>query len=352
MVVLNSFLNTSIVSFGKSKSQPQSSPNGAAIVDEILSSTNIKDSKTLVQDGNAYLKKNEYDKAIDCYKQSIDLRPEFSDTYYQLGKAYKGKEDYPNAISSLETYLKGKDQDVEAVILLGECYNQTGTYAKAKEQFNKAMVIDPSNDYAKRNMLETNNLILSCYDPITAMKEKRVQAINNLNQALDMAKGYLSTGYFKDMADVSIAFDKTAKLGGTSNIAQYEHSKRKITVTDTYVYAAPQIVSAYLVHEFVHAKDKDSYTSVREEQDAYNKATEFWLDNSKGIKDPEMDYAADLYKQSPQTLSNRVEEIYKLRDPNIAMTSPNHPSRSKKISAQNLTQLNSGQPISNYDVIS
>lgn len=325
-----------------------------AISQPIAASTDIKDSKDLLQQGDGYLKTNDFDKAIDCYKKSIDLRPDEKDTYFPLGKAYKGKEDYSNAIISLEKYVAEKPQDIDANIMLGECYNKQGFYSKAQNQFSKVASIDPANDLAKRNILEAQNNVLSCYDPITAMKQKREQSVNNLNQALGMVKDYLPAGYLKDMSDISIAFDKTSKLGGTPNIAQYEHAKKRITVTDSYVYAAPQIIASYLVHEFVHAKDKDSYTSIKEEQDAYDSATEFWVKNADGVRDPEMDYAADLFKKSPATLNARVAEIYKLRDPQIADVSPNHPKNSTKVAASSSINgsVDCGQPIRNYDVIS
>ena len=327
-------------------------PDNKAVVDSILSSTNVREAKSFAEEGTAHLKSNEFDKAISAFKKSIEMRPELKDTYLPLAKSYKGKEDYSNAIKSFETYLSANPKDVDAIILLGESYNANGLYSSAAAQYSKAIELDPTNDLAKRSLAETKNNILACYDPATAVKEKREQSINNLNQALNMAKKYLPTGYLKDMGDLTIAFDKTAKLGGTSNIAQYEHSKRRITISDTYVYAAPQIITSYLVHEFVHAKDKDSYTSVREEQDAYKDQIAFWVENSNGVADPELDYASDLYRKSPETLDARVAEIYRLRDPRIASVSPNHPPSSKKAAMTPLSEMNSGQPLQNYDVIS
>ena len=89
---------------------------------------------------------------------------------------------------------------------------------------------------------------------------------------------------------------------------------------------------------------------MREEQDAYEIATKFWIKHSKGVQDPEMDYAAELYKQSPTALASRVKEIYELRDPSIAQTSPNHPSE-KKIHFNFFNKKVAQQPLQSYDVI-
>ena len=63
-----------------------------------------------------------------------------------------------------------------------------------------------------------------------------------------------------------------------------------------------------------------------------------------------MDYAAGLYQQSPSALDNRVEEIYTLRDPSIAQTSPNHPPE-KLFHFNPLKKKAASQSLKQYDVI-
>ena len=246
-------------------------------------------------------------------------------------------------------------KDVETITLLGETYKQSGYYGLAIKNFEESLNLDKSSDYAKRNLEETKNISCSIYNPHLAIAQKKAQAQKNLDEAIAIAKNYLPKGYMKDLADVCVVFDTTNEMGGRSNIAQYEHAKRKITVTGDYIWANPRIVSAYLVHEFVHAKDNDPYTSIREEQDAYEEAAKFWLtkhptDSNTPVKDPEMDYVGALYSQSPQALKDRVAEIYKLRDPKISKTSPKHPPRSTA-AATSLDEGIEAEPLISYDVI-
>ena len=308
------------------------------------------------EQGNEYLKVNNFDKAIECYNNAIKESPNYADAYFNLGKAYKYKKNYPLAIDALEKTKKINPKDTETIILLGETYKQSGYYALAIKNFEEALTIDPSSDYAKRNLEETKNLKYAIYNPLGAIEQKKQQAQKNLNEAISIAKNYLPKGYMKDLADVSVVFDTTNEMGGRSNIAQYEHSKRKITVTGDYIWANPRIVSAYLVHEFVHAKDNDPYTSITEEQDAYEEAAKFWLakhptDTLPLVKDPEMDYVGELYTKSPQDLKDRVAEIYKLRDPRISKTSPNHPPRNKVAAASKLDSDIEAESLISYDVI-
>lgn len=309
----------------------------------------------LKEQGNEFLKYNELDKAIDCYKQAISLNPEFADAYFNLGKAFKFKKEYPEAIKSLEQAKKFNPNDAETITVLGETYKQNGQYTQAIKNFEQALLVDSASDYAKRNLEETRNLHYAIFNPKSALMQKKEQAQKNFNDAITLAKNYLPADYMKDMSDVLITFDTTNEMGGRSNIAQYEHAKRKITVTGDYIWANPRIVSAYLVHEFVHAKDNDPYTSITEEQDAYEQAAKFWTsklptDTIPPVKDPEMDYVGELYTTSPQRLKDRVAEIYKLRDPQIATTSPNHPP-GQIAASTGLSEDINAQHLKHYDII-
>ena len=304
----------------------------------------------LLQDGDKALNENRFEDALNCYNKVVQLEPNSVSIYKKLAKAKFRLKQYEAAEQDYKTYLEVNKGDVDTIAELGETLRQQGKYSEALKTFEYALTLDKKNDLILRSIQETKNNILYCYDPVKASREKQEFADKNLRNALKMTVMYLTPEYMQDLADVQIKFGKTAQMGGTTNIAQYENYKNTITISDSYIYASPQVIAAYLVHESVHAKDNDPYTSVREEQDAYQTATRFWIDNSNGVKDPEMDYAADLYTTSPSSLSKRVEEIYVLRDPNIAKTSPNHPPI-KKFPIGNTKKKAAVQSIQSYDVI-
>ena len=43
------------------------------------------------EQGNEYLKFNDFDKAIECYNKAISYSSDYADAYFNLGKAYKLK---------------------------------------------------------------------------------------------------------------------------------------------------------------------------------------------------------------------------------------------------------------------
>ncbi len=312
---------------------------------------NGADVSGLIERGDKALNENRLSEALKAYKEAQGKNPDELSLYRKLGKTYFNMKEYKSAEENYNKYLSQCGNDAEILIELGNTQRKLGYVEKAIKNYEKAKELEPDNDLANRSILEAKNDLLRIYSPERAKREKEEYAQQNLKEALNITTQYLGSEYMKEISDVTIVFGKTEQMNGTSNIAQYENNKKTITVGDSYVYAAPQVIAAYLVHESVHAKDKDSYTSVREEQDAYCLAAKFWIKNSGKVKDPEMDYAAELYKKSPSALSDRVEEIYVLRDPKISKTSPNHPPKSRQYNTNTKRGKAAVQSLRKYDYI-
>jgi tetratricopeptide (TPR) repeat protein len=69
---------------------------------EKLIKSNPKDDEAYYNMGIAYNNKQDYDKAIECYKKSLELNPKKDEAYYNMGVAYIMKEDYKKAIIQYE----------------------------------------------------------------------------------------------------------------------------------------------------------------------------------------------------------------------------------------------------------
>ena len=305
----------------------------------------------ILQSGDKALNENRANEALKSYLEAQKQEPNNTNINKKLAKAYHKLKDYKSAEQNFKIYLEKNPNDSEVWIDLGETQRQKGDYTNAISSFETALSLDNKNDLAKRSIMEAKNNALSVFSPQRAYEEKQKYAKKNLQEALQLTVNYMSHAFMKDLSDVQIKFGETASMGGTSNIAQYENRIKTITVSNAYKYASPVVIAAYIVHELVHAKDKDPYTSVREEQDAYQKATKFWIEHADEVEDPEMDYAAALYLQSPDTLNKRVEEIYVMRDPSIAKTSPNHPPQHRNFFHHANQTDAASQPIRSYNVI-
>ena len=309
------------------------------------------DVSDLLSKGDKALNENKFKEALNYYNRANSVNPDDMQVYKKIAKAQFGLKNYVNAEENFKKYLEENPDDIDILIELGEAQRQRGHYKEAISTFEKACKMDSSNDLARRSLLTAKNNILAVYSPESARKEKAEYAAKNLEAAMQLTIDYMSPKYMSELNGVTVQFGETSSMGGTGNIAQYENYKNSITVSNSYIYASPQVIAAYITHEAVHAHDNDPYTSVREEQDAYEIATKFWIKNSNGVNDPEMDYAAELYNKSPNNLKNRVAEIYTLRDPSIAETSPNHPPKKIFHWSLNCKNETASQSLKTYDII-
>ncbi len=267
---------------------------------------------------------NKNEEAIIHYNNAIIAKPDYIAPYYGLSRVYKKTGQTKQAIETYNQLLQFHPEEIEAQTLSGHCYKKLEDYENARKSFQKAYEQDPKYDFASRSLKEIDNLILMQSNPKLAAKIKNEQVQNNLKASLNIITQASHPSIIKKLSAVNYSFDNTDALSGHQNIAQYEHNKKRIVITDEYIWAAPEVIAAYLAHENIHAADKDGITSVYEEQDAYEASIKFWIHNNNGVKDPELDYAADLYQKSPQVLRDRVAVIYRSRDKSIPEYSPNH----------------------------
>ncbi|MDD3149550.1 MAG: tetratricopeptide repeat protein [Candidatus Gastranaerophilales bacterium] len=283
-----------------------------------------KTSEMLKENGNKYFKEQNYKKAIESYKKAVEIKPDYPDVYFNLGRSYRYLGDIPNAINSYEKLIKLNPDDLESLCNLADCYKLNGDFNTAEKTYKKVIAEDEKYDLAQRKLKQLENEKLAISNPFLAKKEKNDAAKKNMEEAKNLAFQYFPKETVDDVRDIAFVFDKTDTLGGQSNIAQYENNNRRIVVTDDYTWANPKIIASYLVHEIIHAKDRDCLTSITEEQDAYRESVKFWLINNDNVKDPEMDYASNLYKQNRSLLDEKVAQTYSTKDGSIPEFSPNH----------------------------
>ncbi len=283
-----------------------------------------KKAEKLKQQADKMAIKKSFEKAKELYKESLVEFPHDIDVYYNLGKVYSKTGDYENAIKAYKKIIEITPKDVEVLTLLGENYKKSGNNEEALKYFKMAVEIDPKYDQAQRQQKETENLMLEQIMPFYAREKRKKQAEENLVKALNIVMQKAPPDLTDYLYGIKFTFSTTGSLSGHPNIAQYEYGTNTTVITDKYIWAAPEVVAAYIVHESVHSRDNDPFTSITEEQDAYRAAVKFWIENSKGIKDPELDYAKNLYLSDPVDLDRKVEQVYSARDKSMPTSSPGH----------------------------
>lgn len=331
--MINLRFNSGVSPYNKYDTGSQKQQTGGFCRKKILSADTLSFSSAFLNrqvsikyknQGDEYARNNENEKAIFYYKKAVSITPELIQPYYNLAKIYKEKGQLNQVIKTYQELLGIRPEEIEAQTLLGDIYLEQEKYGAALTAYKKAIEIDPKYDLANRSLKKLENLILAGENPIKADSIKRQVAQNNLKKSLSLVNEHAAPEISGALRDIDITFDKTDSLSGYQNIAQYENHNNRIVITSDYIWAAPEIVAAYVIHEAVHAKDKDGLSSIREEQDAYHSSIEFWIAHNNGVKDPELDYAAGLYRENPDKLNKKVAQTYRSRDKSIPEYSPNH----------------------------
>lgn len=274
--------------------------------------------------GDEHARDYDNDRAIFYYQKAIGQNSGYIQPYYNLARVYKEKGKLDQSIITYKKLLKVKPDEIEAQTLLGHCYIEKEDYKSARRAYQEAIEIDPKYDFAARALRKLENILLAEENPVKAEAVAQQISSNNLRKALKLVNRHASPTLTQGLRGIDITFDETDSLSGHKNIAQYENHNKRIVITSDYIWAAPEITAAYIIHEAVHANDRDGLSSIREEQDAYHESIEFWIAHNNGVKDPELDYAAGLYKENPRKLREKVAHTYRSRDKSIPEYSPNH----------------------------
>lgn len=285
---------------------------------------NRRHAEKLKLDGNDFRLQGKYQKAIELYKESLRYDPNYTDVLYNLGRTYRDTGDLDSAIVTFKKLLAIQPKDYESRTLLGEFYEEKGNLEEAIKEYKSVIDTEPLYDYARRNYYSVRVKRIALTRADKAEQITQEAAKRNLDMALqliqDNAPDYIKT----NLEGLTIAFGLTEEVNKYENLAQYENSNLRILVSNKLIFAHPAVIATYLVHEAVHAGDRDPITSVREEQDAFQEMTKFWMNIHNGLIDPDLTLAMNLYMIQPGKLDDKVADLYIRRDPNIRMVSPNH----------------------------
>ncbi len=110
-------------------------------------------SQSYIRIGDLYYSSNikDVDSAIYYYEKAIQLDPNNFDVLFNLGVSYGNKQVFSVAREYLVKASKIKD-DAETLRYIGMTYGMENQDEKALEYFEKALLLDPTNDMIKQNI--------------------------------------------------------------------------------------------------------------------------------------------------------------------------------------------------------
>jgi tetratricopeptide (TPR) repeat protein len=88
--------------------------------------------------GDAYTRREEWDRAIPFLQRAVWLNPDFSGPYILLGKAYFKKKDYADAEGMLRQAIRYDPQNYSAHYLLGQTLLQAGKADEGRKMLERS----------------------------------------------------------------------------------------------------------------------------------------------------------------------------------------------------------------------
>ena len=95
-----------------------------------------------------------YKTAIEKYKKQLAKNDDDAEAHYNLGQAYAGRSLYSEAVTEYRKATKLKSDDTDIYYDLGEALSKLARYDEAVVAFSKALEIDPENYRAEDSLEE------------------------------------------------------------------------------------------------------------------------------------------------------------------------------------------------------
>ncbi|MDR0684122.1 MAG: tetratricopeptide repeat protein [Spirochaetaceae bacterium] len=102
--------------------------------------------RQLLERGDAYADKKDYDRAIEEYTQAILLDPDNAYAYHSRGDAYYWEDDYDRAIADYDQAIRLDPDNAYAYHSRGDAYYWKDDYDRAIADYDQAIRLNPDED--------------------------------------------------------------------------------------------------------------------------------------------------------------------------------------------------------------
>ena len=140
--------------------------------------------------GVAYRNMGKPDEAIDAYKKAMSLKPNDTDTYFNLGIVLRDQNKLEEAIGAYKKSISLKPDNAKAYNNIGTVLRDHGKLEEAIEAYKKAFLLKPDYAEAYNNLgivLKKQGKVeetIAAYKKAISLKPNYAEAYNNLGDAL------------------------------------------------------------------------------------------------------------------------------------------------------------------------
>ena len=173
--------------------------------------------------GVALRNSGKLDEAVEAYKKSISLRPDYAEAYNNMGIVLKDQDKLEEAIEAYKKSISFKPDYAEAYDNMGVALKKQGDLDKAIEFYKKSISLKPvhAKGYynmgnALRDQLKLDEAI-EYYSKSISLNPNYVEAYNNLSLALQyQGKLEMAVEFYKKSISLNPEYSETHKNLGLS----------------------------------------------------------------------------------------------------------------------------------------
>lgn len=126
--------------------QAHANPDEALASYEKAAQYDPKDPTTYMMLGQGYLDlKQNAEAAIQYFRRTIELKPDYAEAHWRLGLAHHHKKDYAEAAREILEAIKYAPKDLQAYLALASVYKDQKNYAEAIQYLKKATGVAPKD---------------------------------------------------------------------------------------------------------------------------------------------------------------------------------------------------------------
>ena len=171
-----------------------------------------------------------FDKAIEAYKTTIALKPDYAEAYSNMGVALRNQGKLDEAIDAYQKAISLRPNDADTYFNLGIVLKDQGKFAEAIEAYKKSISLKSDNARVYNNLgvvLQAQDKCdeaIQAYDKAILLKSDYAEAFNNkgalllklgkFDKAIDAYKKSISLkpDYAKAYNNMGVAFKEHGKL--------------------------------------------------------------------------------------------------------------------------------------------
>lgn len=196
-----------------------------AYIDTVLKHDN-KNLKAYLMQGIDYKESGDTSKAIESFRASIEVNPDYYEAYMQLGIIMQVRND-KQALDYFSQALRIKPKSEEALYGRGLWYQDHDDYDKAIQDYTSITQINPNNRNAHFNLGYIHQIYLKVYN----------EAIKHYSRAIDADPAYAEAYYNRALAYETLGnigparldYKKAIELRGANGYKLAEEGLKRVS---------------------------------------------------------------------------------------------------------------------------